>query len=93
MDTVTEELLNKRSSPILSNDTALSTTNYYAKNILQSNLDEEDQSKKSDKSSTTPLLVVSSPDDEFSEKLTKLSPAPAYTGGVSGTVHAFIFLE
>ena len=37
-------------------------------------------------SSKTPLLTVSSPDDELSEKLTKLSSTPAYHRGFSGMI-------
>ena len=43
-------------------------------------------SDKPEISSKTPLLSISSPDDEFSEKLTKLSPTPAYHRGFSGMI-------
>ena len=43
-------------------------------------------SDKPEISSKTPLLSVSSPDDELSEKLTKLSSTPAYHRGFSGMI-------
>ena len=85
MDTLTEEFPVKESSSILNNGMTPSNTKNVPLNNGLSSLDEEDNYKKSDISSTTPLLVFSSPDDELSEKLTKLSSAPAYNRGFSGT--------
>ena len=89
MDTLTEEFPSKESNSIMNNGTIPSNKNSVPLSNAQTNLDEEDNSKKSDISSTTPLLVFSSPDDELSEKLTKLSSAPAYNRGFSGIVDYF----
>ena len=85
MDPISEELTKTKNSSTLNNTCLNSNTKPIQSNNWQSSVNQDDKSNKAEINIKTPLLLVSSPDDELTEKHTKLPSNSGYHRGFSGT--------
>ena len=84
MEAIEEEFTKTQNIRTTNNDSISSNTKTVESNNHDSDSNQYNNCNEPEISSKTPLLVVSSPDDELSEKLTKLSSNSAYRRGFSG---------
>ena len=84
MEAIEEEFTKTKNIPTLNNASVSPNTKTVESNNHDSDINQYNNCIEPEISSKTPLLVVSSPDDELSEKLTKLSSNSAYRRGFSG---------
>ena len=84
MEPISEELTKTKNSSILNNTYSTSNTKPIQSNNWQGSVNQDDKSNKAEINIKTPLLLVSSPEDELTEKLTKLPSNSGYHRGFSG---------
>ena len=84
MEPISEELTKTINSSTLNNTYLTSKTKPIQSNNWQSSVSQDDKSNTAEINVKTPLLLVSSPEDDLSEKSTKLPSNSGYHRGFSG---------
>ena len=84
MEPISEELTKTKNSSTVNNAYLTSNTKPIQSNTWLSSVNQDDKASKADINIKTPLLLVSSPEDELSEKRTKLPSNSGYHRGFSG---------
>ena len=84
MEPISEEQTKTKNSSTLNNTYLTSNTKPIQSNNWQSSVNQDEKSNKAEINIKTPLLLVSSPEDELSEKRTKLPSNSGYHRGFSG---------
>ena len=84
MEPISEELTKTINSSTLNNTYLTSKTKPIQSNNWHSSVNQDDKSNTAEINVKTPLLLVSSPEDDLSEKSTKLPSNSGYHRGFSG---------
>ena len=84
MEPISEELMKTENSSTFNNTHLTSKTKPIKSNNCQSSVNQDDKSNTTEINVKTPLLLVSSPEDDLSEKSTKLPFNSGYHRGFSG---------
>ena len=84
MEPISEEVTKTKKNSTLNSRYLTSNTKPIQSNNWQSSVNQDDKSNKAEINIKTPLLLVSSPEDELSEKHTKLPSNSEYHRGFSG---------